>query len=172
MSTAARAPRRAASSLQAGLGQMVVSDDPGDILVVLGLGSCIGLVMHDPRAAVGGLAHVMLPGSEISDGNGPEAKFADTAVPALLDAVVDRGADRGRLIVKMAGGAQMFSAGSGKGALGIGARNGVAVRAALDRAGLKLAAADTGGNSGRTVEVEVGSGTVRVRLVGAEAAEL
>ncbi len=43
------------------MGKLAVSATAGDVLVTIGLGSCIGLVIADRRARVAGLAHVMLP---------------------------------------------------------------------------------------------------------------
>lgn len=150
-----------------GLGQMVVSGEPGATIAAIGLGSCIGLVMHDDTAAVGGMAHIMLP--EASGDTSTAGKFADLAVPALIAELESLGAERSRLRVRMAGGAQMLAAGPGSGAiLNVGARNGIATRAAVQAAGLKLLAADTGGSSGRTVELEVGPGEVMVRTVGGQ----
>ncbi len=68
-----------------------LSHDPGDELIALGLGSCIALVMIDSQAQIAGLAHVMLPES-----SGPTTlpgKFADTAVPELLDRMIGAGRD-------------------------------------------------------------------------------
>ncbi|MFN8109684.1 MAG: chemotaxis protein CheD [Thermoleophilia bacterium] len=168
--TAASAPR--STSLKVGLGQMVVSSEPGDVLAALGLGSCIGLTAFDPVSKVAGMVHVMLPESEIATRPGPEGKYADTAIPALVTAMRKLGADPTRLVCKMAGGAQMFGGGSGGGSLNIGSRNAIAVRAALQSAGLRLKSAQTGGNFGRTVELHVGSGLVTVRSVGGPSQEL
>ena len=155
-----------------GIGQIAVSDDRAIVISALGLGSCIGVILADPRACVAGMAHVMLPQSAPSS-KGPPGKFADTAVPALLESVLKLGADPGRLIAKIAGGAQMFGAGSGGGNMfNIGERNAEAVRAALLATGIRVRAADVGGNFGRTLQVRVGSGMVTVRVVGGEPVEL
>jgi chemotaxis protein CheD len=164
MTTLAAGP---AAAVKVGLGQIAACAEPERALSALGLGSCIGLVMIDPGSGVVGMAHVMLPDSALSSAGGPAGKYADTAVPALIEAVCDLGADVARLVVKMAGGAQMFT-GAGAGGLNIGTRNAVAVRAALSAAGLRLRAADTGGNAGRTLEVVAGTGLVTVRQVGGQ----
>jgi chemotaxis protein CheD len=154
-----------------GIGQIAASDVGTIVISALGLGSCIGVVLTDTRAGVAGMAHVMLPASAASSSGSP-GKFADTAVPALLDEVLRLGADRSRLVATIAGGAQMFGAGSGATLLNIGGRNDLAVRSALSAAGLRLRAADVGGNAGRTMTVTVGTGVVTVRAVGAEAVAL
>jgi chemotaxis protein CheD len=149
------------------IGEIVVSRNPDDELVALGLGSCIGVVMIDTQAQVAGLAHVMLPesGGEVAT----KAKFADTAVPELLSQILALGADRGRLRIAITGGAAMFGSG---GQLEIGARNETAVRSALSAAGLRCHRAETGGTQGRTVRVSVGGGSAIVRVAGGDAVDL
>lgn len=151
--------------VKVGLGQMAASATANEALSALGLGSCIGLVMADPGAGVVGMAHVMLPESCVSPTGGPPGKYADTAVPALIAAVRALGADPARLVVKIAGGAQMFT-GPSAGTLNIGARNTEAVRAALSAVGLRVRTAAVGGNTGRTLEAVAGSCVVTVRSVG------
>jgi chemotaxis protein CheD len=142
------------------MGELAISDTPGDVLVTIGLGSCIGLALLDARRPVVGLAHVMLP--RAGDVEGPAAKFADTGVPRLADAVRERGA--ARLEAVLVGGAQMFSFG-GQSAGTIGARNEAAVRDELERLEIPVRAAATGGRRGRTVRVHVEGARVTVREV-------
>jgi chemotaxis protein CheD len=149
------------------IGQIVVSRNPDDELVAVGLGSCIGVIMSDPYAHVAGLAHVMLP--ESTGDVAKPGKFADTAVPELLERVLALGAGRGHLRIGMTGGAAMFGSG---GQLDIGARNAAAVRTALSGVGVRCHAAETGGTQGRTVRVHVGTGRTTVRIAGGVAADL
>ena len=65
------------------MGELCASSNPGDMLVALGLGSCIGLVLVDRRKGVAGLAHVVLPASEGQRELNPY-KFANHAVPELI----------------------------------------------------------------------------------------
>jgi chemotaxis protein CheD len=156
------------------MGEWVVSAEPGAVLTCIGLGSCIGLAFVDRRAAVAGLAHVMLPSSPRS-GDAPQpGKYADLAVPALLAAVLEHGAARHRLEAVLVGGAQMFRLGAGSGA-DIGARNEAAVRAELQRERVAVVAAATSGDKGRTVKVHVAGDVLAreaagdtVRLLGAD----
>jgi chemotaxis protein CheD len=153
-----------------GLGRMVASADRGRVLSALGLGSCIGLVMTDAGAGVAGLAHIMLPAAR--DEAPLPGKYADTAVPALLDAVVSLGARRQHVLVKMAGGAEMFAVGSCARVRPLGERNAAAVRAAAAALRLDVAACDIGGATGRSLRVEVSGGRVTVRRVGDRVREL
>jgi chemotaxis protein CheD len=143
------------------MGEMEISSVAGDTLAAIGLGSCIGLAFIDHSAGVAGLAHVVLPDSQ--GAAGPPAKFADLAVPELLGALERLGAQRLRIQVAIVGGAKMFAIGSG---LDVGARNNAAVREALKRHQLRLGAEATGGNRGRTMNLHVGTGTIKVHEAG------
>jgi chemotaxis protein CheD len=143
------------------MGEMVVSSDPNEELVALGLGSCIGLAIVDRTAGVAGLAHIVLP--ESNDRVEQVGKFADTAVPELIAKMREAGAVERRFETAIAGGARMFEMSSG---LDIGARNEAAVRAALAKARISIRAAETGGNIGRTVKISVGELLVTVRSAG------
>jgi chemotaxis protein CheD len=144
------------------MGELAISDTPGDVLVSLGLGSCIGLALVDKRAGVAGLAHIVLP--ETSGTPKPEAmnKFADHAVPALMDGMVERGASRVFMQASLVGGASMF-AGTG---LEVGARNADAVRELVTGRRVPVVAEAVGGSKGRMVKVHVTSGAVSVREAG------
>ncbi|MGI8781865.1 MAG: chemotaxis protein CheD [Solirubrobacteraceae bacterium] len=150
------------------MGELAFSACAGDVLVSLGLGSCIGLALLDRRAAVAGLAHVVLPAA---DGRADSpGRFADTAAPVLLDALLGLGARRTRVEAVLVGGASMFSFG-GNG-LEVGQRNDAAVREALARLRIPIVAAETGGSRGRTVRVTVETGRVTARAAGDTEVEL
>jgi chemotaxis protein CheD len=151
------------------MGELAASATPGDLLVSLGLGSCIGLALIDRGHAAAGLAHVVLPNSEGRPGNNP-MKFADFAVPELLDRVLALGARRTRVEALLVGGASMF--GSASPTLDVGQRNAVAVREELRTLRIPVTAAVTGGSKGRTIRVEVGTPSVCYREAGGADTEL
>src|SRR2546423_10308313 len=101
------------------MGELTVSSTVGDVLVCVGLGSCIGLALVARHGRACGLAHVMLPESG-SRGVEKAGKFADLAVPALIEALTRVGAAARSLQAVLVGGAQMFATSTG---LEIGARN-------------------------------------------------
>jgi chemotaxis protein CheD len=144
------------------MGEIEVSKRTGEELVARGLGSCIGLALIDRLSGVAGLAHIVLPESAGADKE--PGKFADLAVPALVAQMQKAGAVTRRLEAVLAGGARMFELGE----MDIGARNAVAVKAGLTRAGLRVRAADTGGNRGRTMRLTVGEFEVTVKEAGGE----
>jgi chemotaxis protein CheD len=139
--------------------------DSFTVLKALGLGSCIGICAYDGVAHVAGMAHVVLP-ERPARGEDPRGKYADTAVPALLDEMVTFGASRERIIVAIAGGAQLFTFESQAPQMAIGARNAAGVIAALKQAQIPLLASDVGGNQGRTLRLSATSGNVTVKTIG------
>jgi chemotaxis protein CheD len=151
------------AELMARMAEIAVSRHEADVLVALGLGSCIGLALLDRGSPVAGLAHVVLP--ESREGTSVPGKFADTAVPELLRQMVALGAATSRLQAVMVGGAQMFAAGA-SGSLDIGRRNEQAVRTALAVAGIAVTVAVTGGSSGRTMRVHLATGLVTCKAAG------
>jgi chemotaxis protein CheD len=128
-----------------------------DVLVTYALGSCLGLMIYDPVAKVGGLLHAMLPLSKI---NPEKAKanpfmFVDTGVPELFKAVYNKGGEKRRLIIKAAGcgnpigNSEMFK---------IGDRNFTVLKKILWKNNVLLTGEDTGGTNARTVNFDLASG--------------
>ncbi len=148
-----------------GIGELKVSKDAQAVITTRGLGSCVAVCLYDKTAKVAGMAHIMLP-----QDNGKEsaltARYADSGVPRLLDAMVKQGANPHNMIVKIAGGARMFNMPGGNSLLEIGERNVEAVRAVLKELKLNLVAADTGKDYGRTVELSVATGELFVKAIG------
>ena len=124
----------------------------------MGLGSCVGLTLHDRYAKIGGIAHIMLPESKGIAEN--SCKYADTAVPSLLKEMVRHKAKKDQIVAKIAGGATMFSA---MDILQIGKRNTEVVKEALKNEGIRLVAEDTGGISGRTITLDTRTGNLHVK---------
>ena len=153
------------NSIKVGMADLKVAKAP-DSLITLGLGSCIGLTMYDPVTKVGGMVHYMLPDSTQVRNNTNIAKFADTGIDELLRKVVAAGANRSRLVAKIAGGAKMFETTGGSNIGNIGARNAEAAKAILKQKGIRLIAEDTGLNYGRTVELHCETGEFYIKSVG------
>jgi chemotaxis protein CheD len=151
------------------MGEIAVSRTAGDVLVALGLGSCIGLALTDRRMGVAGLAHVVLPDSQGGASANPR-KYADVAVPEIVAELEALGARRIRLRGALVGGASMFAVSSS--GLDVGGRNEAAVREQLAALRIPVVAAATGGARGRTVRVDVASGGVTVREAGGADEEL
>lgn len=146
-----------------GIGEFRVAAAPG-ILVTRGLGSCVGVILHDAGVGLGGLAHVMLPDSrDFTSFNNPY-KFADLAIPAIIAEMRARGARM--LRARLVGGARMFANGATRAGFDIGDRNALKARLVLSSLAVPVVAEDVGGSMGRTVLLDVSLGRVTVRTVG------
>ncbi len=159
------------NSVAVGLGEVRVSSNPVEILVAYGLGSCVAVAMYDPVARVAGLLHAVLP-YNLNGTEALSAKYVDSGIAALLDRLAKAGADHQRLIVRLAGGANMLVAPGFSSTLNIGARNVAAARATLATYKLKIRSEDVGGNTGRTVRLFVTDGRMTVRVLGSPEKEI
>lgn len=139
-----------------------------DALTTLGLGSCIGVALYDPVTKVSGLLHCMLPDSTQIRNNSNSAKFADTGIDELIKQMEAIGANRNRLVAKIAGGAQMFAATYSRTLVRVGERNEQAVKNKLKMCNIKLLSEDCGLNYGRTVEFYSETGEYLIKAVGKE----
>lgn len=162
MNTAAGAD--AARILPVRMGEMAVSRAPHEVLTIVGLGSCVALILIEPEKRAAAMAHIVLPESRMTGGReAPPAKFADTAVPELVGAMRKLGAKAEHLYAVLIGGATMFGMRPGSKLAGVGDRNAEATIEMLERAGVRIAARDLGGENGRSVQVFVGDGRVVVK---------
>lgn len=136
-----------------------------DVLVTVGLGSCVAIMLYDAETKVGGMAHILLPSPALSRKDSNPAKFPQTAVPRLLELMIADGARPQRITARLAGGASMFSALAPPGTIQMGERNLVAARQVLNIHGFPLIAEAVGGDFGRTVRMRVCDGRVEVSTV-------
>ena len=138
----------------------------GDVLVTLGLGSCVVVAVYDCEAHLGSLAHIMLPDKACGRRRAGENmfKYADEAIPAAVRAIEKIGGKRSSMKAKLAGGSCMFDLGR-DGRPDIGRRNVEAARSILERLKIPLVAEDTGGRRGRSVEFLPASGELLIRTI-------
>ena len=153
--------------IKVGMADMNVCSAP-DSIITMGLGSCVGVVLWDRATKVCGMVHVMLPDSTAISQNSNKAKFADTGIEELLRRVVELGATKGRLVAKIAGGAQMFALHGDTPSLRVGDRNVEAVKKKLAELNIPIVAESTGENYGRTVIFYPDTGVYRIRAIGRE----
>lgn len=155
------APKR--DSLVVGISDMKVSNNPSDIIVTHSLGSCLGITAYDPEKKVGGMVHCLLP---LSMNDPEQAKtnpymFVDTGTIELLNKVIAMGAVKERLIIKVAGGAQMMD---NNGVFNIGSRNFTTFRKIMWKNKLLIAAQDVGGMAARTLRLFIEDGKVSINM--------
>lgn len=159
------------TEIKVGIADLNVVLDPGSIMTI-GLGSCIGIALYDKTTKVAGLAHIMLPDSTQFKSNTNPMKFADLAIPMLIDKMEKQGCNKRNMVAKIAGGASMFNFSDKSIISDIGKRNSDAVRKALKDEAIRIVAEETGGNKGRTMILKANDGSVILKVVGQGIVEL
>ena len=154
-----------------GMAEIQVRRYPCATLSCLGLGSCIALCTYDPVSKVGGIVHIVLPNSE-SKANVTPTKYADTAVPFLLNEMAKQGGSRSRIIVKLVGGAQLSLAPGLDSVFKTGERNLKETEIALAKERIPVVATDVGGNKGRTIHFYLDTGKITIKSAGSEIKQL
>ncbi len=148
-----------------GIAEMLVSSNPGELLVTYSLGSCIGLTLYDPVRVVGGLIHCMLPLSTADPEKAAKNPFmfTDSGVMALLKKMYERGAERERLIAKLAGAASICDQ---KNLFKIGERNYTIMRKILWKNNILIRGELVGGNTAKTMYLHMGDGRTVIKESG------
>ncbi|WP_294372826.1 chemotaxis protein CheD [uncultured Clostridium sp.] len=159
------------NEVKVGIADLNLVLDPGTIMTI-GLGSCIGIALYDKVLKVAGLSHIMLPDSTQFKNVTNPMKFADSAIPILVEKMQKQGCKKQNIIAKIAGGASMFNFSDKSIISDIGKRNSEAVKKALNDVGIPIIAEDTGGNKGRTMILEASTGKVTLKIVGKGIVEL
>ena len=154
-----------AKTIKVAMADLQIAKAP-DCLTTLGLGSCIGVALYDPVTKVSGLLHFMLPDSTQIRNNSNRAKFADTGIEDLITLMVSMGANKNRLVAKIAGGAKMFATSGMSEILCVGDRNAEAAKKELAARNIRILAQDTGLDYGRTVEFYSETGDYKIKAVG------
>ena len=135
-------------------------------LATLGLGSCIGIALYDPSSRVIGMAHCMLSDSTKFTVDKNRAKYVDTAIVDLIDAMAKLGAARHNLKAKVAGGAQMFAVCGCNNIMKIGDNNIEATVSMLGKLHIPIVSRETGGTFGRTIELSSEDFRLSIKAIG------
>ena len=154
-----------AKMIKVGMADLNICHSP-DAITTLGLGSCVGVALYDKNTKTAGLVHVMLPDSTKVRQNQNRAKFADTGIEDLITLMVSMGANKNRLVAKIAGGAKMFATSGMSEILCVGDRNAEAAKKELAARNIRILAQDTGLDYGRTVEFYSETGDYKIKAVG------
>ena len=147
------------------MGEMRAAGD-GEKLQTL-LGSCIGIALYDRQQKVGGLAHIVLPESKGKTER--IGKFADSAIPALIEQMQKLASEELNLTARLAGGASMFATTR---AQRIGDQNIAACLGMLRRLRIPILAQHCGGQQGRRMTFDMSTGSVVIEVVGHDPIEL
>nr|WP_185817410.1 chemoreceptor glutamine deamidase CheD [Xanthomonas theicola] len=84
--------------------QYLVVDDDTALTTILG--SCVAACLRDPLLKIGGMNHFMLPDGQVGDG--APARYGSYAMELLINDLLKRGANRGRLQAKVFGGGNVL----------------------------------------------------------------
>jgi chemotaxis protein CheD len=149
------------------VGDMKFAKQREDEIITYSLGSCIGLTLFDPEKRVGGLVHCLLPLSKADPKKAAKNPYmyTDTGVLGLIKKLYALGADRKKLVAKLAGGAAPLN---GANVFNIGERNLKVVRAVLEKNRIGLQGEDVGGTKPRTMTIYLNSGLTTVKFKGIE----
>ena len=152
-------------TIRVGIGQFAVGQ--GDVLLATGsLGSCVGVVLYDPRNRSGGLAHCLLPdSSQYSRNSMTDGRCVNTALPAMLGQVLRLGGVKRALRAAVVGGASMFEFPGGDDLFSIGKKNVDRAKEFLVNERIPIVFQDVGDNYGRRVEVDLRRGELVVKSV-------
>ena len=145
-----------------GVADHAVSSKLDDLLITYALGSCIGLALWDPVAKVGGLIHCMLPlsRSDRAKAKANPCMYVDTGVVFLLRKLIEMGADKRRLIAKIAGASKIMDKGD---MFRIGERNYTVMRKILWKNDILINSEDCGGSKPRTMALYVATGVTTIK---------
>ena len=149
------------------ISDMKISNDPEALLITHSLGSCIGVIAYDPKIKLAGLLHFQLPDSS---NHGPRAQenpfmFADTGIPLMLEQLYAKGGNRNRMSFSIFGGASMLD---DEQLFKTGVKNQRASKKILWQHSITVTCEDIGGNSSRTVGIEIDSGKISLRKDGTQ----
>lgn len=148
-----------------GISDMKVSKDPKDTLITFSLGSCIGVLIWDPKVRVAGLLHYMLPDSKIDEErakNNPYM-FGNKGIPQLFREAYALGAAKERMQVYVVGGSQLMDS---AGIFNIGTRNYEVSKRLFAKNGIKPVKEDIGGSVNRTISIELATAKILLKVSG------
>ncbi len=150
-----------------GVADMKVSAQQGDSIITYALGSCLGITIYDLKSCVGGMLHAMLPQSSIDSVKAAQNPFmfVDTGVPELFRQCYKLGAQKERLMVKVAGGACARGT-EDDDYFQIGKRNFIMLRKLLWKNGVLVSSYEVGGCYPRTMSLDIATGDVLLRVNG------
>jgi chemotaxis protein CheD len=126
------------------------------------LGSCVAVCLWDPEERVGGMNHFLLP-----EGAPHSPRFGRSAVPLLIERLLELGARRSRLKAKLFGGACVLEA-FRAGAQTLGVRNVEVARDRLRSEEIPVVGEDVGGDLGRKLVFDVQTGSAWIRAIAAK----
>ena len=130
---------------------------------LLGLGSCIGLILQDKSKKIYGVSHILLHDSSVLK-NPPliryPHKYADTSIKDLLEKMLRKGAKKKNLIAIIIGGSNVFKNETNKN------NNITMVKKELNNLKIPIEFEDVGGSRGRNAKYDANNNSVMLKKTG------
>ena len=142
-----------------GMAEMKVASQAGDIIETNPLGSGLGIAAHDPDTGVGGVLQVMLPSMRTVPEECARTPllFVDRGMTLFMKALIAEGAEKERLVIKVAGGAKLCAPGE-RDIFPIGTKNVLMLKKLFIRNGMAISGEEIGGRDSRILHLEIGTG--------------
>jgi chemotaxis protein CheD len=148
-----------------GMGEYKISSS--NVMVTF-LGSSVAVCLYDGKKKMGCLSHIL-----VGKSGKPvviPSRFADKAIPLMIKVMVGIGCSKSNIEAKIIGGASIFE--GIPYVSGLGDENIKMARKSLTKEGIKIVAADTGGNFGRCVSFNPRNGKAIVSKMGGPKKEI
>lgn len=138
-------------------GDVQVSTDP-ELVITTMLGSCVAACMWDELAGIGGMNHFLLPGTDPNSRGAVQEGVH--AMELLVNGLIQSGASRDRIKVKLLGGGKMFDS-----RIDIGAKNAEFAMWFVRNEGFELVDCCLGGQRGRNIRFWPVGGRIQRRFM-------
>lgn len=158
------------SKLFLSIGELVVADKPMQVWTVLG--SCVSVVLHNPRLKVSALCHAQLAEEKVFgkvNGTGLEQyaqrtvmndfRYVEHSICYMLEQLQCMGIKKHEITASVYGGANMIELFTFK----VGTENLNATYRVLEENGIGIIRQDVGGNKSRTIRHFTDTGVTHVR---------
>ena len=161
----------AASFVVVDMADMKASNHPNGCLIANSLGSCVAVAIYDPDARVGGVLNYVLPDSHLSreKAMANPFMFADTGIPLLFRRAYKLGAAKERIIVKVAGAANVINPDKG---LNLGCRNCEALNSIMSKNQVSVHGQYLGGYTSLSLKFFMDNGRVIVETTQGKEVEI
>ncbi len=137
-----------------------------DISAQAFLGSCVGLIIFDNVARVGGLYHILLPEPSSSLSDDSPHKYASKGLPLFFEALEKKGAKKENMQAVVAGGALMGDVSNVDLQLDIGGRTSDIVLGYLSDCQIELLRVEIGGYFGYKITADFRTFDYSIELIG------
>ncbi|MEW6080029.1 MAG: chemotaxis protein CheD [Thermodesulfobacteriota bacterium] len=144
--------------------------DKGPMLIRTILGSSVAVTMHCPELKIGGITHSLLP-FPVPGATTPAdhiGRFVNLSVRHVLERLLDMGARKDTLEIKVFGGGQLLTRLTGTSSgieISIGRRNVATALKVIGELDLHVTATDVGGNWGRKLIFYPHRGDVLIKKI-------